>query len=215
MQNNNEKQTAFFGKITAGITHEINNVLAIIKESSGLIEDIANISAVVSDKYQEKFFNSLSTIKGQLKRGTELINNLNRFAHIPDNIYAKIDLYEAIKQIVVLAGRFARLKNITLEIDHPGDTKETANIEANPIMLLLALFTAIEYCMEYIPLGGNISISPQKLQTEKVIIFKATGDSSESKPAPEKLSDLTEVVTFLKGSLETDNSSSILKLIFP
>ena len=213
MQNNNEKQTAFFGKITAGITHEINNVLAIIKESSGLIEDIANISTVVSDKYQEKFFNSLSTMKGQLKRGTELVNNLNRFAHIPDNIYAKIDLYEAVKQIIVLASRSARLKNITLEIDPPEDTKDTANIETSPIMLLLALFTAIEYCMEYIPQGGNIIIAPQKLQNKKIVFLKAMGDSSESKPAPEKLSDLTEVVTFLKGSLETDDSSN-LKLIF-
>ena len=37
-----KRQVAFFGRMTAGITHEMKNVLAIIKESSGLMQDCAN-----------------------------------------------------------------------------------------------------------------------------------------------------------------------------
>ena len=43
----NEKamdEIAFFGKVTASITHEIQNVLSIIKESSGLIDDVLSFS---------------------------------------------------------------------------------------------------------------------------------------------------------------------------
>ena len=39
MKDNENGEIVFFGKITAGITHEMKNVLAIIKESSGLVED--------------------------------------------------------------------------------------------------------------------------------------------------------------------------------
>lgn len=40
MKENENSEIVFFGKITAGITHEMKNVLAIIKESSGLMEDL-------------------------------------------------------------------------------------------------------------------------------------------------------------------------------
>ena len=47
MKQRNEKELEFFGKITAGITHEMKNVLAIIKKSAGLMEDIMSLSAEV------------------------------------------------------------------------------------------------------------------------------------------------------------------------
>ena len=34
----------FFGKMTASISHEIKNVLAIINENAGLLEDLALLS---------------------------------------------------------------------------------------------------------------------------------------------------------------------------
>ncbi|MCP3901564.1 MAG: sensor histidine kinase, partial [Desulfobacteraceae bacterium] len=41
---NRDDKAAFFGKITASITHEIQNVLAIIKENAGLMEDFLLIN---------------------------------------------------------------------------------------------------------------------------------------------------------------------------
>jgi hypothetical protein len=38
------RKAAFMGRITAGVTHEMKNVLAIIKESAGLMEDFLKIS---------------------------------------------------------------------------------------------------------------------------------------------------------------------------
>ena len=34
-------ELAFFGKIAAGVTHELKNVLAVIKESNGLMARLA------------------------------------------------------------------------------------------------------------------------------------------------------------------------------
>ena len=110
-----DKQVAFFGKITAGITHEMKNVLAIIRESSGLMEDIMSISPEAVIKHQEKIQNSLARIKDQIKRGVELTDRLNKFAHSTDETIAKIDLQEAVEHLTTLAQRFARLKNVVLK----------------------------------------------------------------------------------------------------
>ena len=49
------KEVVFFGKITAGITHEIKNVLAIIQESSGLMEDILAVTEDDTFSNKDKF----------------------------------------------------------------------------------------------------------------------------------------------------------------
>ena len=79
------KEIAFMGKITAGITHEMNNVLATIKESGGLMEDIFALCRDQQIPHQDKFTRSLTTIKEQVKRGVELSTRLNRFAHSMDD----------------------------------------------------------------------------------------------------------------------------------
>ena len=40
MSTSGSREAAFIGKITASATHEIRNVLAIVKESAGLIDDL-------------------------------------------------------------------------------------------------------------------------------------------------------------------------------
>ncbi len=44
MKKNITDEAAFFGKINAGISHDINNILAIIRESSGLLTDLMEFS---------------------------------------------------------------------------------------------------------------------------------------------------------------------------
>ena len=112
-----DKEVAFFGKITAGITHELKNVLAIIRESAGLMEDIMSISPEAIISYQEKFENSMEKIKDQIKRGVELTDRLNKFAHSTDEAIAKIDLHATIEQLVALSQRFVGLKNVVLKAD--------------------------------------------------------------------------------------------------
>ena len=44
MPDSKENEIVFIGKITASITHEIKNVLASIKELTGLMEDLVSMS---------------------------------------------------------------------------------------------------------------------------------------------------------------------------
>jgi hypothetical protein len=62
-------EMAFLGKITASMTHEISNTLAIIQESAGLLSDLINLSKEGSFPHKEKFQRVLGNINDQVRRG--------------------------------------------------------------------------------------------------------------------------------------------------
>src|SRR6056300_574517 len=150
------KELAFFGKITAGITHEIKNVLAIIQESSGLMEDILDITENGTFPHKNKFIKSLNRIHGQIQRGIDISSRLNRFAHSPDHSPASLDLNEITEQMILLASRFTRLKNVVLE-SSPSDPPLI--IKSDPVSLEVALFESIEILLSVIGSGGRITLS--------------------------------------------------------
>jgi len=88
------KEAAFMGRITAGVTHEMKNVLAIIKESAGLMEDLLALSKDASFPHREKFSSVLSKIRNQVARGVDISTRLNAFAHSPDRRPADVDLID-------------------------------------------------------------------------------------------------------------------------
>jgi len=153
---NNQNVLAFFGKITASMTHEIKNVLAIIQETSGLIEDIVNMSDTADLKNKERFISSLERIQAQIQRGIHITSNLNRFAHSPDNEQEQIDLNDLIQQLSSLVTRFAHLKKVKL-MTVPADSP--LMIQANSVHLQMLIFNAIEIVLQHIE-SGTLTLIP-------------------------------------------------------
>lgn len=218
MDTHEEKELVFFGKITAGITHEIKNVLAIIQQSSGLIEDIMSISPEAPILHQEKIQASLSRIKDQIKRGTEITGRLNKFAHSTHESIAEVDLYEITEQLVFLSMHFARNKNVVLKI-HPPD--QMIFIVIYQVQLQMVLFKCIECCLDLMTQGGQINIYPQKDDEKLKVYFSCEGDSSletsfvNNLSISEKWPVLQENATFLGGFVEIDESNPGILLILP
>lgn len=140
------RDIAFMGKITAAITHEMNNVLAIIRESGGLMEDIMAMSKDVEFPYRDKFQTGLKRIKDQVVRGTELSKRLNKFAHSMDEVAASSELTDLLDHAVFLNQRFARQKQTTLGVD-PNAAAEKY-VKTRPFNLLQLLTACINCCLE-------------------------------------------------------------------
>jgi len=215
------KEVAFFGKITAGITHEMKNVLAIIRESSGLMEDIMSISPEAVISYQEKFQNSLVKIKNQIKRGVELTNRLNKFAHSSDEALSKIDLHETIEQLIAISQRFARLKNVVLKIAPPNQSVQPTTLVTRPVQLQMALFAAIECCLNAMTAGGIINIGLDKSKEKYAVRVICEGDLPgksefvDNLSAFEKWPVLQKIAAFLEGSVELDEFAHGIVLFLP
>jgi len=214
------KDIEFFGKITASMTHEFKNVLAIIKESAGLMEDITQIAPLSDGKHQEKFDNALKTVKNQLNRGMELSTVFNRFAHAPDKSTAEINLKDLAEQVVWLSERFARLKHITLKMAPDDQLDKAVSITGNPVWSQMAVYNGIECLLNQLPAESEISLASSNEAGEKGIridckniktdgqqLFQAMEDS-------ESWNNLKEILSAINGDVRRLERNPGVMLIF-
>ncbi|MFH7327096.1 sensor histidine kinase, partial [Desulfurivibrio sp. C05AmB] len=83
----------FFGTVVAVITHELKNVLAIINENKGLLEDFAHLARQEERELEpDTALTTAAAIGRQVERADIIIKNLNRFAHSPDQEVKILDL---------------------------------------------------------------------------------------------------------------------------
>ena len=148
-------ELVFFGKIAAGVTHEMKNVLATINESNGLMADFLEMLKDTPFAYREKFQRSIGKIEEQVRRGVDIMAGFNRFAHTVDSPGVRIDLNEIVALTVSLAARFARLRGVELK----------ASVHDKPIVIFtnafrvqMALTRAIEAILKCVN-GGSILLS--------------------------------------------------------
>jgi len=155
------------GRITAGVTHEIKNVLAIIKESAGLMEDLIEISKDQAPPPREKFLRTLTRITEQVRRGVDLAANLNEFAHTSDDRVALVDLNLAVAQAALLSQRFARLKGMTVNAE---TCQNTVQISTDPLAFQMLLFHAVELIMGLVDVGSVITLKPTCNHGNRILI---------------------------------------------
>ena len=169
-------ELAFFGKIAAGVTHELKNVLAIIKESNGLMADLLAMLKETPFVYREKFQRSIGRIEEQVRRGTEITSRFNGFAHGVDHPVASIDLNVIVAQTVLLAARFARLQHVELRgalSDRP------VMLVINPFRVQMALTRAIEVFTGCMSGGGSILLQVREDLDSPGVDFYFDGEFGE------------------------------------
>lgn len=209
------KELAFFGKITAGITHEMNNVLAIIKESAGLMEDIISLSPEGSIPHEEKIQKSLARIKDQIRRGVGLTERLNRFAHCTDESPAKVDLIEMVERLIALSERFVRQKNVVLKMPPRERSDLQMNVVTHPVLLQMALFECIQCCLDEMPSGGEITIEFQKNGEKTTIKILRESHVADSIASSGRWPALQEIAGEIKAIAEPDESGRGIRLTLP
>ena len=182
-----KQEIAFFGKITAGVTHEMKNILAIIGESTGLMQDLLaldNSATALCDRLNK----ALGTIDRQIERGVELSNRLNRFAHGPDSGICNVDTAEAGEQVSALCQRFARLKKVTLD-RVPSPSNQAPALWIDPVELQMVLFFAIDCCLSLAPADSRIRFC---CENKSGCTFVLAVEDGSQRP-----SDFTDLLTAL------------------
>lgn len=137
----------FFGRVSASISHEIKNVFAIIGESNGLMEDLLlmhrNRGAPLDP---ERLKTLVERIRKHLKRGDEIVKNMNRFAHSVDEPVKVVDLGELTSLVLIIAGRFAALRGISME---PSLGEKRVTVETDPFLLQQLLWVCLELAISF------------------------------------------------------------------
>ena len=133
----------FFGKMSASISHEIKNALAIINENAGLLEDFTLLAGQGRPIDPERLKSLAGQIMKQVQRADGLVKRMNRFAHSADEPVKIIDLGEALELVASIAQRLAAMREARLDLVIPDQ----------PVMVVANLFlleNIIWSCLEFL-----------------------------------------------------------------
>jgi len=149
------KEIGFMGKVTANLSHEIKNTLAIINESVGLMGDLLGKDAPGDWPAYSRFTNLLASIEEQVQRSADIVKRLNQFAHSMDRSLADLDLNETVRQTVLLAQRFATLRRVHLKTELES---KPLSLLSDPFRLLYVVFGLIERAINSSPRDGEVRV---------------------------------------------------------
>jgi len=156
-----EQGLKFFGKMSATISHEINNALAIINENAGLLQDFT----LMADKgipLDPKRLNSLAgKVIQQIRRAEGIVRNMNRFAHSVDESSKSVNLSDIVEFVAALSSRFASMRGVTLE---PKPTAVPVTITTNPFFLENLIWLCLDFAMDAAGEGNTIDIITEKTE---------------------------------------------------
>jgi len=181
MIDNNEhlSNLNFFGKITASVTHELNNVFSIINEYNGLLEDQIFMAESELTMNIEKLSRIQDRLDKQIARGENIIRNLNKFAHSTDHESIEFNLNEYLENIIYLTTRLANLKKIKLNFDN---AIEPITIVNNPYEIMKNIFLVISYLLETLRSQSEICFTIENNEKLSMIILVLKPDT-ENFPA--------------------------------
>ena len=207
-----ESSLRFFGKMNASISHEINNVLAIINEKAGLLEDFA----FMADKGTPIDPARLETIAGkilnQIRRADTIIKNMNKFAHSVDERIKRVDLNDLLELVVALSNRLASMRGVTLELN---TSTNPLFITTNNFFLENLLWQCLDFAMDAAGQGKTVALKAKMTENDAVIRFSHLEGLNT---APGMVSSVTVgegLLGALKGRLTIDIEGGVLALSLP
>lgn len=134
----------FFGEMTASVSHEVKNRMAVINEQAGLLEDLLAMAARGKPLDPDRLKRLAENVKNQVAMADGVIRNMNRFAHSVDALWHDADVAEIPPLSAALAQRQARAKNITLEAPPP---KAPARAETSPFLVMNLIWSCLDGLM--------------------------------------------------------------------
>lgn len=205
-----QNEIALWGKITAGITHEMKNVLAIINESNGLIGDIMKAGKKAPIKYQDKLLLALDKINRQINRGVELSNSLNKFAHSTDEARDSVDINEICNQVSFLLKRFAGQRQVEIET-LPLEPAVTLN--THPFRLILTLTGILYQLLDEIEALMKITLKPGANDGSvhfEITLHTHPDQRLEAVPGPDQFSFLGEAMKELGADFKATGQTGFI-----
>jgi len=198
----------FFGRMTASVSHEIKNVLAIINENAGLIEDVT----LMADQGQPLEPGRLRRISGnilaQVRRADAIVRNLNRFAHSVDNNDTQVSLNETVDLMLALAARFAANRGIRLDRTTPGGA--TCALQTDPFLLELLLWRCLDLALQNVDDEKVLRVTCEDCPGGCRVVMAGLTLSGERGALPAPLDD--ELPRLLAAAVSLDESAGTMML---
>jgi len=159
----------FFGKMSASISHDIKNCLAIINENAGLLEDLC-VGASQGIPLKPDHLQAVSAkIKKQVRRANNITTHMNHFAHSIDKPTQYVDLVGSIDLMCALGERSAALQNVTLQAQLPD---HAVKVFTAPYLLNHIVWLCLEMALRAIGDSHTLLLTIDETKEVALIVFK-------------------------------------------
>ncbi len=203
----------FFGKMTASISHEIKNVLAIISEHAGILEDLASMQSSKGIPLDPEKVGSVSKkIAIQIQRADSIIKKMNKFAHSVDQPTANVDVCEIISLMTALSERLVANKGVKMD---PRPCDRAAIIRTHPFYLENLLWHCIARAMDFSGKEMEIGIAVEGTESGAVIRFTGLSRLAEIRPDEFSEKDCRVLLEALNASISVEVESEEVSLTLP
>jgi len=200
---------AFFGAVTASVTHELNNVLGTIDQIAGLLEDLAATLTQREAITPEDLDSFALRITRQTERGTTLVKRLNAFAHSGDHEVTEFNLCDTIENLTALMRRLAQMQRVELALTLP---PEDIIVKTNSFLLLQTVFHIIKSMLLHTEQNTAMTILLLERDDQAVVTIETQ--------CVEALAEITDkdhirlLATRLSGKIEEHTDAKRIRVVF-
>lgn len=196
-----ESGLQFFGKMTASISHEIKNVLAIINENAGLLADFAFMLDRGAAIETQRMKNISQAVMKQVRRADAIVKNINRLAHSVDESIKTVDLNDILELLVALSNEIASTRGVAVQ---PKLNHGPLKLRTAPFFLMNLLWLCLELAIGATGENKIVELVPQKTAAGIQVFFKGL-EGLAGAPLKPFQAELDKGLTdLIKAELEID-----------
>jgi two-component system, NtrC family, sensor kinase len=180
---------AELGQMAAGVAHEINNPLQIIKSEHALIEmnlqDLKAAGALPPSEALNEIEDGFAQIKKQVGRCAEITHSILKFGRQTTAHIESLALQDFIPEILLMVEKQAKVHGVRLEREIPPDLRPVSADAAQLQQVLINLVNnAIDAIVERHGVeGGHLKVSAQNSKNGRVtvcVVDNGSGISPEN-----------------------------------
>jgi two-component system, NtrC family, sensor kinase len=153
------QKLAAIGELSAGIAHEINNPIAIIRQEAEWMQVILKNDHLKEIKELEDLRDSSQEIVRQVDRCKEITHNLLNFARQSKPVLQLVKVNRVIEDMTLLVEREAKQKNIILDRQYLADLPP---ISSDAPLLRQVFLNLLSNATQAIGHNGRITITTQR-----------------------------------------------------
>jgi len=171
------ERLASLGTLATGVAHEINNPLAIIKESAGWMRQLLQKQDLADMPRRNDFEGALEKIESSIERARRITHQLLGFVRRNDSAISRIDVGRLVDDATGLVQREAKNRNITLEKKAASDSPE---VWSDPYQLRQVLLNLLTNALHATQAGGSVTVGIEKTADGCQITIEDTGEGISS-----------------------------------
>lgn len=202
----------FFGAVSASISHELKNALAIINEHAGLLEDLSALAERGKPIDPQRLQKVSANIARQVQRADGIIRNMNRFAHSIDAPVNTVDIPDILRFVAGLTERKATMAGVVLNVD---SEMPPFSAQTRPFFLLNLLWICLKTLIEAIPTGSIVRMGTTA-EGRQAKVWLHGGQAQSLQDIHQKaLQEAGLLIPMLCAEVQTNGEAGNIEIVIP